>query len=153
MKLKELFNYIKYDILHLRPPLDYYDNYQEYLDSFGFVDLDEDYMSGNSARSLGVTAFKQMVELNSTLKLLQNKIKRKLPDYLKDNLEEITMGGDVSHISFQFHFKNYNKMNRKIVNEIRSDFASCIQTDKLPSYKIKYGETDFILIFSIDDYN
>ena len=150
MSIRDVIDYIKYDILHLRPSLDSYDEYLIYLDSFGF---EEDNMSGNSARSLGTLAFKQMVELNSTLRMLQNKIKRKLPDYLKDTLEEISIGGDVSHISLQFHFNNYNKMNRKIVNEIRSDFASCIQTDKLPSYKIKYDGDDFILIFYISDYS
>ena len=150
MSIRDVIDYIKYDILHLRPSLDSYDEYLIYLDSFGF---EEDNMSGNSARSLGTLAFKQMVALNSTLRMLQNKIKRKLPDYLKDNLEESSIGGDVSHISLQFHFNNYNKMNRKIVNEIRSDFASCIQTDKLPSYKIKYDGDDFILIFYISDYS
>lgn len=151
MNLKELIDYVKYNILHLRPSLTTYEEYLIYLDSFGFVEDDE--VSGNSARSLGTLAFKQMVELNSTLRMLQNKIKRKLPDYLKDNLEKITVGGEVSHISLQFHFNNYNKMNHKIVNEIRSDFASCIQTDKLPSYKIKYDGDDFILILYISDYN
>lgn len=151
MNLKELIDYVKYNILHLRPSLTTYEEYLIYLDSFGFVEDDE--VSGNSARGLGTLAFKQMVELNSTLRMLQNKIKRKLPDYLKDNLEKITVGGEVSHISLQFHFNNYNKMNHKIVNEIRSDFASCIQTDKLPSYKIKYDGDDFVLILYISDYN
>ena len=93
-----------------------------------------------------------MVELNKTIKLLQNKIKRKLPDYLKENLEEIQVAGELDNISLQFHFKNYNKMNKKLVNEIRSDFASCIQTDKLPDYQIKFADTHFILIFYIEDY-
>jgi len=152
MNLKEIIDYVKYNILHLRPKLASYDDYLNYLDSFGF-DLEDEDMSGNSARSLGKSSFKQMVELNSTLRMLQNKIKRKLPDYLRDNLEDITFGGDVSHISLQFHFTNYNKMNRKIVNEIRSDFAHCIQTDKLPAYKRKYDDDNFILIFYIDDYS
>ena len=152
MKLKEIIDYIKYDLLHLRPPLTKYDDYLEYLDSFGF-DLEDDNVSGNSAKSLGTLAFKQMVELNSTLRMLQNKVKRKLPDYLRDNLEDISIGGEVSHISLRFHFNNYNKMNHKIVNEIRSDFASCIQTDKLPAYDIKYDANDFILIFYISDYS
>lgn len=152
MNIKELIDHIKYNILHLRPQLDSYDDYITYLEDLWSFEEDED-MSGKSARGLGTLAFKQMVELNSTLRMLQNKVKRKLPDYLKDNLEEISIGGDVSHISLQFHFKNYNLMNRKIVNEIRSDFASCIQTDSLPSYKIKYGDTDFILIFYLDDYS
>ena len=143
---KRLINFIKYKLLHLRPPLPEYN-----WNTIG-IDLEEKDMSGVSARCLGETSLKQMRELNYTLKLLKNKIKRKLPDYLKENLDDIQINGEINHINLQFHFKNYNKMNKKLVNEIRSDFASCIQTDKLPGYKIKFEDTEFTLIFYIEDY-
>lgn len=146
MNLKDIANFVKYTILRQRPQV----SYEEYLEYFNWEVADE--MSGESARSLGESCFKQMVELNKTIKLLQNKIKRKLPNYLKENLEEIQVAGELDNISLQFHFKNYNKMNKKLVNEIRSDFASCIQTDKLPDYQIKFADTHFILIFYIEDY-
>ena len=141
---KRLIDFIQYKIFHLRPPLPEY-NWNTILE-------EEDDMSGVSARSLGETSLKQMRELNHTLKLLKNKIKRKLPDYLKENLEDIQITGEINKINLQFHFKNYNKMNKKLVNEIRSDFASCIQTDKLPGYKIKFEDTEFTLIFYLEDY-
>ena len=68
---KRLIDFIKYKIFHLRPPLPEY-NWNTILE--------EEDMSGVSARSLGETSLKQMRELNHTLKLLKNKIKRKLPD-------------------------------------------------------------------------
>lgn len=148
MNLKDMANFVKYTILRQRPQ----GSYEECLEYFDFNWEVADDMSGESARSLGESCFKQMVELNKTIKLLQNKIKRKLPDYLKENLEEIQVAGELDNISLQFHFKNYNKMNKKLVNEIRSDFASCIQTDKLPDYQIKFADTHFILIFYIEDY-
>lgn len=148
MNLKDIANFVKYTILRQRPQ----GSYEKYLEYFDFNGDGADDMSGESARSLGESCFKQMVELNKTIKLLQNKIKRKLPDYLKENLEEIQVAGELDNISLQFHFKNYNKMNKKLVNEIRSDFASCIQTDKLPDYQIKFADTHFILIFYIEDY-
>ena len=150
MTFDDLINFLKYTILRQRPQLSY-EKYMEYKNNFNWY-YGEDEMSGESARSLGKSCFKQMVELNKTIKLLQNKIKRKLPDYLKENLEEIQVAGKLDNISLQFHFKNYNKMNKKLVNEIRSDFASCIQTDKLPDYQIKFADTHFILIFYIEDY-
>ena len=148
MSFDDLINFLKYTILRQRPPI----SYEEFLEYYDFNWEVADEMSGESARSLGKSCFKQMVELNKTIKLLQNKIKRKLPDYLKENLEEIQVTGELNNISLQFHFKNYNKMNKKLVNEIRSDFASCIQTDKLPDYQIKFADTHFILIFYIEDY-
>ena len=138
-----LIEFIKYRVLHLRPPMPEYTWHE--------IKTVKD-MSGVSARSLGYDAAKQMQELNRTINLLKNKVKRKLPGYLKENLEEITIGGELHNISLQYHFKNYNKMNKSLVNEIRSDFASCIQTDKLPDYKIKFNDTHFILIFYIEDY-
>lgn len=128
----------------MRPPMPTYD--------WIGIDCDVTDMSGWSARTLGKESAKQMQDLNHTINLLKNKVKRKLPDYLKENLEEITIGGEINNISLQYHFKNYNKMNKSIVNEIRSDFASCIQTDKLPDYKIKFADTHFILIFYLEDY-
>lgn len=148
MTFDDLINFVKYTILRQRPQV----SYEECLEYFDFNWKVADEMSGESARSLGESCFKQMVELNKTIKLLQNKIKRKLPNYLKENLEEIQVAGELDNISLQFHFKNYNKMNKKLVNEIRSDFASCIQTDKLPDYQIKFADTHFILIFYIEDY-
>lgn len=150
MTLDDIRNFVKYTILRQRPQGSY-EKYLEYANNFNWY-TGEDKMSGESARSLGKKCFKQMVELNKTIKLLKNKIKRKLPDYLKENLEEIQVAGELDNISLQFHFKNYNKMNKKLVNEIRSDFASCIQTDKLPDYQIKFADTHFILIFYIEDY-
>lgn len=141
--MKRLVDFIKYDLLHMRPPMPRYkwDDLVEVKD-----------MSGVSARSLGYDAAKQMRELNHTINLLKNKVKRKLPDYLKENLEEVKVAGELEHIRLEYHFKNYNKMNKSLVNEIRSDFAHCIQTDKLPSYKIKFADTHFILIFYLEDY-
>ena len=141
--MKKWIDFIKYDLLHMRPPMPQYkwDDLVEVKD-----------MSGVSARSLGYDAAKQMTELNHTINLLKNKIKRKLPDYLKENLEEVKVTGELKHIRLEYYFKNYNKMNKSLVNEIRSDFASCIQTDKLPGYKIKFADTHFILIFYLEDY-
>ena len=139
-------DWIKYDLLHLRPPLPEY-NWGKINDNVEIKD-----MAGVSARSLGKESVKQMQELNHTINMLKNKVKRKLPDYLKENLEDIQITGELKHIRLEYHFKNYNKMNKKLVNEIRSDFASCTQTDKLPGYKIKFADTHFILIFYLEDY-
>lgn len=141
--MKKWIDFIKYDLLHMRPPMPQY-NWDD------LVEVKD--MSGVSARSLGYDAAKQMTELNHTINLLKNKIKRKLPDYLKENLEEVKVTGELKHIRLEYYFKNYNKMNKSLVNEIRSDFASCIQTDKLPGYKIKFADTHFILIFYLEDY-
>lgn len=109
-------------------------------------------MSGNSARSLGYNSAKLMVELYSTLKLLTNKIKRKLPDYLKDNLYDISIVNDDEEqdIYVEFHFDN-NDINKEI-QDIRADFASCIQNDNLPIYRCDITNSYFILIFRIGDY-
>lgn len=140
----KLVDFIRYKILHMHPPMPKLE--------WPEVESRVRDMSGVSARSLGKESAKQMQELNRTINMLKNKVKRKLPDYLKENLEEITIGGEINNISLQYHFKNYNKMNKSLVNDIRSDFASCIQTDKLPDYKIKFSDTHFILIFYLEDY-
>ena len=137
-----LIDFIKYQILKLEPPMMEY-NWQE-------VEVKD--MSGVSAGSLGYDAAKQMQKLNHTINLLKNKIKRKLPDYLKDNLEEVTLGGELDNISLQYHFRNYDQMNKTLVHDIREDFKEVIQTEKLPDYKIKYNDTHFILIFYLEDY-
>ena len=137
-----LIDFIKYQILKLEPPMMEY-NWQE-------VEVKD--MSGVSAGSLGYDAAKQMQKLNHTINLLKNKIKRKLPDYLKDNLEEVTLGGELDNISLQYHFRNYDQMNKTLVHDIREDFKEAIQTEKLPDYKIKYNDTHFILIFYLEDY-
>lgn len=137
-----LIDFIKYRILKLEPPMMEY-NWQE-------VEVKD--MSGVSAGSLGYDAAKQMQKLNHTINLLKNKIKRKLPDYLKDNLEEVTLGGELDNISLQYHFRNYDQMNKTLVHDIREDFKEVIQTEKLPDYKIKYNDTHFILIFYLEDY-
>ena len=139
-----LIDFIKYKILHLRKPMPTYD--------WIGIDCNIDDKNAWTIKELGEDCAEQMRELNNTIHLLKNKIKQQLPVYLKENLEEITIGGDLNNISIQYHFKNYNLMNKSLTTDIRSDFAECIQTDKLPDYKIKFADTHFTLIFYLEDY-
>lgn len=136
-------DFIKYQILHLRPPLPEYE--------WGSTDEDtED--NEYDLKSLGYGAANQIRELNQLIILIKHKIKQNLPDYLSENLEDIQLKGTVNKPSLHFRFSNYNKMNRKLVNEIRCDFMEASQTMKLPDYKINFQDTNFTLIFYLEDY-
>lgn len=134
------------ELLHIKRPEV---NYADYITNYGWIEKVTDEIN---SLSLGTDACRQMLELNITLRSLKKEIKETLPDYLKDNLVEIETSGTIDNIRLNFYFNNYNKMNKSLLNEIRQDFKECIQTEKLPNYKVLHNN-EFMLVVAIKDYS
>lgn len=143
-----------YEFLHLRPKQEFSNlNLSEYgILTYSDKDL-EKFDDDNPVYDIGKSARNQMIGLDKTLISFKKSIIDSLPDYLKDNLDSVDI--DTSHLTnvcLKFHFKNYNKMNKMLVNDIRSDFRECTGLNQLPSYKVKFNDDNFVLFVFVINY-
>ncbi|MBQ6219973.1 MAG: hypothetical protein IJH63_00610 [Methanobrevibacter sp.] len=148
-RIIEFFNESKdklYTLFHIRNDTDIY---ADYITNYGWIEE----VTGNddSILGLGADLCTQMLELNITLRSLKKEILNELPDYLKENLIRVETSGTIDNIRLNFYFKNYDHMNKKLVNEIRADFRDCIMTNKFPPYKVMC-DGEFMLVVAVKDY-